>query len=198
MKDSIIVASHEVTIDGKLSEESKLRVEKAVELFRQGVSNFIIMNGGPDRTKEFTDPLVCDVMKDHALGLGVSDKNILTQNFSYETVGEAYFVKELILAPKDWKNNIIVTSDYHIPRSEIIYRRILGPKYTTEFVGVILDSVDQKILDHELESLEIFMLRFGDIAPGDSPAIEEAVYTKHCLYSKIHKADRLRFYNGKL
>lgn len=39
--------NRKLTPDRKLNEESRLRIEKGVELFEQGVSDYIIVDGGP-------------------------------------------------------------------------------------------------------------------------------------------------------
>jgi uncharacterized SAM-binding protein YcdF (DUF218 family) len=107
--DSIIVLSQKLIPDRELSEEPKLRVERVTELFKADCANYVIMNGGPGKFTEKTPYgefiprgfhlVQCEVMRDYAMGLGIPKKRILMQSFSSDTIGEAYFVKKMLLAP---------------------------------------------------------------------------------------------------
>lgn len=204
-KDAIIVLSGRLTPDRKLDGESKLRVQKGVELFMQGVSDCIVMNGGPglftEETKEGiyiprgTHPVQCEVMRDYAVSLGIPRDRILMQDYSSDTVGEAYFVKEMFLFPMNLKNIIIVTSTYHRKRAEKIYKQVLGPDFSIEFVCVKteLDSNPETLIREE-NSLKEFLRQFGKLKPGDSVKIERILFNSHPLYTKIPKKERKRFY----
>lgn len=206
---SIIVLSHELTPDWELSEESKLRVEKGVKLFEKGYAKYIIMNGGPGKFEKDPNgkypygkfvprgshPVQCEAMKDHAMNLGIPRWNILMQNFSSDTIGEAFFVKQMFLAPNGWHNNIIVTSKFHEKRVKRIYEIVLGNRYLTEFelISKGRDNCD-KTRKGEEDKIRRFERDFGDIEPGDSHAFETALYERHDIYSKIPRALRPRFY----
>ncbi|MFH0837578.1 MAG: YdcF family protein [Candidatus Aenigmatarchaeota archaeon] len=204
-KNSIIILSNRLTPARELNDESKLRVDRGVRLFAQGVADYIIMNGGPGLFTETTSqglyvprdthPVQCDMMRDYALGLGILSDNILIQNYSSDSIGEAYFVKEIVLARRKLMDNIVVTSNYHVNRVREIYRQILGPDYLTGFEGVEteLDN-DPDILTGEKHSLDMFLRLFGELQSGDSKRIEQILYDSHALYSKIPEAERLRFY----
>ena len=119
-KDAILVEFNTLTPD-KLTEECKLRVKKGVELLEKDVASVLIMNGGhafKNRMPDFSPipgcPLQCDLMKDYAISLGTLESRILTQPHAAETVGEAYFVKEAILIPRNFRNNVVVSSMYHL------------------------------------------------------------------------------------
>ncbi|KYK27649.1 MAG: hypothetical protein AYK19_06490 [Theionarchaea archaeon DG-70-1] len=204
-KDAIIILSGRLTPDRKLDRESKLRVQKGVELFKKEVSDCVIMNGGPGLFTEETDggrcvprgnhPVQCEVMRDYAVSLGVPRDKILMQDYSSDTVGEAYFVKEMFLFPMNLKDIIIVTSNYHIKRAKKIYKHILGSDYSIEFVGVKTELCnDPETLAREEKSLSKFLELFGMLKPGDSARIENVLFNCHPLYTKIPKTERRRFY----
>lgn len=204
-KDAIIILSGRLTPDRKLDGESKLRVQKGVELFKQGISDCIIMNGGPGLFTEETDegkcvqrgthPIQCEVMRDCAISLGVPRDRILMQDYSSDTVGEAYFVKEMFLFPMNLKDIIVVTSSYHIKRAREIYKQILGSDYSIEFVGVKTELCNNpETIAREEKSLNKFLEQFGMLKPGDSAKIENVLFNCHPLYTKIPKTERKRFY----
>lgn len=204
-KDAIIVCSGRLSHDMTLDPESKLRLNGAIRLFNDGASEHIIMNGGPGvyikpdgsfgYFERGTRPVHCDFMADYAAEMGIPQDRILKQDYTVDSVGEAYYVKMMCLEPKEWKNNIVVSSDYHMNRLRIIYERIFGPEYATEFVGVDTDLTnDEKTLGMEEASLAVFLEQFGEIEPGDSEEIEQTLYTRHGLYVKIPRDQRLLYY----
>lgn len=204
-KDSIIVLSHYLTPDLELSSVSKARVEKCVEMYKADVAPYIVMNGGPGKLTEETNGswylprnsgrVHCDFMANYAIKLGVTEDHILTQEYSSDTVGEAYFVKELILIPNDWRNNIVVTDKSQEDRAREIYSFILGSDFTTEFEIVEAESEDlDAIIAREQESLQIFQQQFGNVTPGDSAAIEEILYELHTIYRNLPEEKKLRIY----
>lgn len=205
-KDSIIVLSGPLTEDKKLGEEAIARVIRGIKLFGKGFADFIIMNGGPGKAAEGKNrysyiprgshPVACEVMRDYAFSLGVPKNKILVQDYSADTVGEAYFVKEIILAPRGWKNNIIVTNKCHEKRAKIIYDFILGHGYNTSFdcIETDLDRNPEEQIKQE-ESLKTFLKQFKGIRSGDSAAIEKVLYNSHIMYSKIPEKERLYFHS---
>ena len=64
------------------------------------------------------------------------EHRILIEPYSWDTTGEAYFIKEMVMDRHDIKSIVVVTSDYHLNRSMIIFRKTLGPGYIVEGVGV--------------------------------------------------------------
>ena len=208
-KDAIVILSNKLTPDRNLNEESKLRVEKGVELYKEGISSLIIMNGGPGLFTEETiegkcvprgtHPVQSEVMRDYAVSLGVPNNKVLIQDFSSDTLGEAYFVKEMFLFPMHLRNITVVTSDYHIKRAEIVFHQILGPDYSTEFISVKTEfENDPDTIEREERSLNKFREHFGRLEPGDSARIEHILYAQHPLYKKIPDEERIEFYGGKL
>jgi hypothetical protein len=202
-QDSIIVLAHSLTPERELTAESKLRLDFAVDLFKQDVADFMVMSGGPGiltdgrYMQRGTHPVNCEAMKDYALCLGVPADRILMQDYSIDTVGDVYFTKEMILVPRKWFNNVFVTSKYHVKRVEVVSGIILGTPFSTKVMGVETENligVEPAILAEEESTTKLFLKQFGGVRPGDSRAIEEILYRDHLLYRKIPEEERLRFY----
>lgn len=200
-QNSIIILSHRLTPKKNLSKESRLRIDKGIYLFLNGAAEYIIMNGGPGRYTTLvngrifvprgTHPVHCEIMRDYAINHDVPPNKILMQNFSVDTIGEAYFVKEMILMPNSFLRNIIVSSDTHLPRARIIYKKILGSKFSTKFVGVKTRLKNSKnILSREKRELRLFNKLLNHIKDGDSEKIEKAIYESHHRYYSIPKNKR--------
>ncbi len=167
---------------------------------------FVSYFGGPGKFTEETPygkfvprgfhPVQCEAMREYALSLCILKKNILMQNFSSDTIGEAFFVKKMFLDPNKWYKNIIVTNECHVDRARRIYEVVLGRGCHTHFESVTtsLDS-NKEIPEREKSSKERFERDYGAIEPGDSHAFESALYQKHDIYSKIPESLRPKVYS---
>lgn len=201
-KDAIIVLSHWLKPDRSLSEESVLRIDRGIELLDRKVARYLIMNGGPGRfTEELnneliprgTRPVHCEVMRDYAVSKGVPLELILMQDYSSDTIGEAYFVNELILKPRGFNNNVVVTSDYHGDRVRKIYDLVFGDGYNTK-LKLAKTQLWENMLEWEERNMKYFLQHFEGVTRGDAKAIERILYEKHDIYSKIPVEQRLIFY----
>lgn len=136
VKDAIVVLGCGVRKDGSLTVITQTRVDKGVKLFREEVAKHIVLTGHKEHWLRYTPPKSeARAMKDYALSLGVSKRSIVLEEKARTTLGNAYFTKKDVLEPRDWKNLVVVTSDFHVPRSEYIFRKVLGSSYTLKMVG---------------------------------------------------------------
>jgi len=122
--------------------------------------------GGPGKFEDKTPygefvprgfhPVQCVAMRKYAMSLGVPRRNILMQNFSSDTIGEAFFVKQMYLAPNRWYNNIIVTSKYHEARVSCIYDVVLGTRYHIKFetISTEKDNNNETLKGEKKEQLK--------------------------------------------
>ncbi|KAL3157303.1 hypothetical protein ABBQ38_001533 [Trebouxia sp. C0009 RCD-2024] len=53
---------------------------------------------------------------------GIPAKHLLKEVSSYDTVGNAYFCLVIHALPAGWRRLAVVTSDFHMPRTEAIFR----------------------------------------------------------------------------
>lgn len=193
MKDAIIILAGGVNYDGTLPSNPKLRVEKGVELYNQGKAKKIIMSGAYgfwlDWLKKAPPIHEAEAMKTYALSLGVPNENVLMEEDSKDTLGNAYFVKVSILEKNNWKNIIVVTSDYHLPRAKIIFDTVLGPDYTIEYVeskNIFTEEEKQVWKESEAKTIEVSnkIINIDIIKPGDTEAIKNILFIIHPGYAK--------------
>ena len=57
---------------------------------------------------------------------GFPAERIAVENGSYDTVGNAYYARVLHAEPAGWRRLCVVTSAFHMPRTEAAYRWIFG------------------------------------------------------------------------
>ena len=187
MFDAIIVFGGGVNVDGSLNESSRVRVDKAVELWRHHEAPLIVLSGAwsfslaekPPRTE-------AAAMAEYAEQCGCPRRALLLEEESKDTIGNAYFVKMRVAQPRGWKRLCVVAASHHIPRVEHICQQIFGPDYALHFVGAELpmtsDELDEKML-RERASQALFDLRFS-IQPGDDQAMHSLMYSIHPGYAK--------------
>lgn len=135
--DAIVVLGGGITKDGILSDVSTKRAEKGVKLFQELKARALIFSGRWSLTYKFIpNRTEAQAFKELAIKLGVEQPKILLEEESLDTLGNAYFVKKKILEPKEWKQLLIVTSDFHVKRTSFAFKKVLGSEYKMDFVGV--------------------------------------------------------------
>ena len=85
------------------------RIKTAIELYKNGVSNKIIMSG--DHINEDYDEV--NIMKKYAIENGVASEDIFMDHAGFSTYESIYRAKEIFGA----KKIIIVTQEYHLYRA---------------------------------------------------------------------------------
>lgn len=102
----------------------KERVEKALECAKDNKNSYIVLSGGQGPGESIAE---AEAMKRYLLENGVEEKRLLLENKSTSTMENFKFSKEIIEkhSGKTLENlNIkIVTSNYHVFRSNIIAKR---------------------------------------------------------------------------
>lgn len=96
------------------------RTERAVELLKEGYADYLILSGG----KVYDDVTMAELMKNHAIKLGVDEDKILIDDEASTTNENADFTAEII-EEHNFKSVIVVTSDYHTRRSKLAMEKAL-------------------------------------------------------------------------
>ena len=120
-KDEMKPADVIVVLGGEETE----RVEYSARLFKEGWArkDKVILAGGP-LVWRYT---WASLMKEHAIFLGVPKNDILLEDKSRTTEGDAIFTKE-IMDKHGYKSCILVTSPYHSKRATKIFRKVMGER----------------------------------------------------------------------
>lgn len=105
------------------------RVPKGVELFRQGYANRMVMIGGEIQW----NTLEPEIMREHAVALGISKDNIHVVEQGISTYMQALSMVDLMIK-EGLESAIVVTSDYHTRRTRYIFRKLFFPSGLTVIV----------------------------------------------------------------
>ena len=114
--------------DGKPSPMLKDRLDTAVMLFNEGVSEKIIMSG--DHMNESHDEV--NVMKTYAVEEGINSSDVFMDHAGISTYDSIYRVKNIFKA----KKVVIVTQEYHLYRALYIAKSL-----DLESYGVSADTI---------------------------------------------------------
>ena len=126
--DCIVVLGAGVWGDGP-SPMLKDRLNKAIELYKLGVSPKIIMSGDHG-TKEYDE---VNIMKEYAIEEGVPSKDIFMDHAGFSTYDSMYRAKYIFGA----KKIIVVTQEYHLFRALYI-----ADKLGLDVVGVPAEKIE--------------------------------------------------------
>ena len=129
--EAIIILANEMNKKGILNLESRLRVKKAIEIFKKQ-NNCKLVTCGWDYLKgsklKIAEATSNHLMNDYL----ISKDDILLENKSRDTVGEAIFTRKDLI-DKIIQNLAIITSPYHIKRSKEIFNFVYGESFNLYF-----------------------------------------------------------------
>lgn len=204
MTDAIVVLGGRIKSDGTLSRWARFRVDvgiaeynkEHVPIIMSGMWSFWLDEKGviPSKTE-------ARAMQEYAIRSGVPESLVFVEERSKDTIGNAYFTKKDILEPRGWKHIIVITSAFHMQRTQYIFNKILGSLYTIKYIPALdgeSEDIDKNKKQEE-RTLAVFKGLVEDIADGDDDAIEKLMYTKHPAYAKNAEVsyDELRVLLGK-
>lgn len=186
--DCIVVHGHRVLPDGALSEESKTRIEKGLELYKMKIAPQVIFTGG--KVEALSEPMAeAEAMASYAIKKGLPEKAILKELKSLDTVGNACYLKKSFLIPRGWKTLFVITSEYHIPRASFIYNFVLGKNYIAYFAPAYPNLSEEELLELEKKELNSMSdtLKFwldAGIKRGQHDAILNLLLQTHPRYKQ--------------
>lgn len=112
--DVALVLGNKVELTGKPSARLVSRLERTLELYRDGWFPMIMVSGGLG--KEGFDEAV--VMRDYLIAHGVPADRIIADSQGWTTYDSAKNVAAL-LKSRGWSSVFVVTQYYHVPRSRL-------------------------------------------------------------------------------
>lgn len=104
-----------------LGGDTNIRTDYSVRLFKEKYSNKLLFTGGIIDSN--TNDIEAIMMQDRALELGISKKNIILESEALNTYDNAVNCKEILKA-HGYKSAIIVTSNYHMRRAELVFKKV--------------------------------------------------------------------------
>jgi uncharacterized SAM-binding protein YcdF (DUF218 family) len=183
---AIVVLGGGINPDGSLPYVARARVDRAVEMYHAGIAPRMILSGRCGLTDP--EPAVTEAaaMAQWANEQHVPGDALLLEEEARDTVGNAYFTREMYLAPNGWTSIRVVTSDFHLSRAAYVFRKILGPGYDFAFVSSDSGFSPRELILRALEEckLSIFLNEWLQaVEAGDEHSIDRLMVHEHPGYA---------------
>jgi hypothetical protein len=118
---------------------------------------------------------------------GIAPEQIRMETVSLDTIGNAYFSKLIHVDPAGWIRLVIVTSEFHMPRTEAVFRWVygMGPgTYELQFESSADTGMDEDLLQarraKESEGLKGLLELAQTVRRREE--LHEWVFTRHAAY----------------
>ncbi len=186
--DVIFVLAGGLSDDGELPIWVKLRLDMAYDIYLTKNRNIICLGGGT-----YHKPPVLNKYKytihestacaEYMIDLGVSPKHIYKEWGSYDTIANAIFAFSNFIIPFKYINPIIITSQFHMDRTKLIfdwinnvYNHICNPTFI---------SSDNHLSD-DLETKRVIGLR--SIKENESvDNLKKNIVSKYTTVNSVHE-----------
>ena len=172
---------------GTLDDESKDRANLAMELFHKKNIELILTIGWAYRN-DIDLPIGLSV-REYLRSKGINDHHIKTDINSRDTVGDAIFSKINFVDVFDIDKLYVVTSDYHVSRTQLIFESIIP--IGIEVFGCDTSSYfDSK--SSEANSISAFRKTFEHTNFQSNDCLLETLRNSHPFYNgeTHHKIDK--------
>ena len=184
--DAIVVLGGGVHADGTPSRISATRIARAVELYDAGIAPRLILSGRCGLGEP--EPAVTEAaaMAAWARERGVPADALLLEEEARDTLGNAYYVRELFLAARGWRSIRVVTSDFHLSRAAWVFRKVLGSRYDYSFASAASGLSPRELIFQALEECKIYIFMnewLQAVEEGDDNAIEHLMSREHPGYA---------------
>ena len=191
--DAILVPGGGVRSDGDLPVWVKLRLEKALEI--DTAVPIITLSAGTIHKAPPLQPNgwpVTDAvaMAQYLQRRGYPSDLIWPEAASHDTIGNAYFARLIHVQPAGLRKLLVITSAFHMPRTEAIFRWIFSldqpcPGYSIEFCETPNTGMSQEVLEARVrkEKLRIESLRTIASRHATMVSVHQWLFTEHSAYA---------------
>ena len=190
MYDAILILGGSIHNDGSLPTWVISRLDKALEYDK--VANYYIVLS---RYTYHKVPLLKNdqfpldesrVMGQYLLEKGVSSEKILLDTWSVDTIGNVYAALTMHCIPFELTNLLIITSDFHMPRSKAICEKIFSLyPYLNFKLSFAASSSDISISEKERKSLETW--NKNKLKINSLKELHQFIFIEHNAYSLVKK-----------
>lgn len=178
----LVILSHLMNKNGILNNETVRRINKAIEICYERKMELIMTNGWAYR-------------KDNSNTIGKIVRNYILNNFKLEnckvlvntksrdTVGDAFFSR-IKLKNYSISKITVVTSDYHIHRTKLIFNSFFSNIGDLEILGIKTSKAGTlDIKKKELSSINAFFETFKNIDFEDDNMVLKTLQKIHPYYN---------------
>ena len=177
----IIVLGGGIDLKGNIPPHVYQRLDKAIELYKKNPEAKIVPSGKYSYLYRKPAPPSTEakMMKKYLLEKNIPAKDIIPENQSKDTIGNAYYLKKNVIIPRKEKRMIVVTSSFHLRRTKYIFEKLFEPTYRMEFVGVpesFTKDLSKKVFEHQKELYEKTVALLSPMKRGDHEFLAHKIY----------------------
>jgi DUF218 domain len=191
--DAILVPGGGVRERGRLPSWVQRRLDRAIERFDG--EYIIALSAGtthqppPIGTNGF--PILESVAAArYLIEAGIPEKSVLIETCSYDTIGNAFFSRVIHVEPARLRRLLVITSDFHLLRSRLVFEWIYGlePRpidYILHLEGVADPSMDPAVLSERKSKEQSSLERLSATMPRilTMEQLHRWIFTEHNAYS---------------
>jgi hypothetical protein len=195
--DAILVPGGGVREGGNVPPWTKARLDLALRISKN--EPIITLSAGTVHRAPVLDGNGFPVFESVAaarylMEMGVKPDRILTETCSYDTIGNAYFSRVIHIEPGDLRRLLIITSEFHLARTEQIFLWVYSLDHGGDFYQLTFRSVPDIGIPaaalkarkkKEKESLEQFFKTRESIA--SLKQLHGWLHTRHAAYSAARR-----------
>jgi len=178
----IAVLAHLMDKNGVLGEETVARIEAAFEQYECSKFDYIITSGWDyrDDSNLMIGAVVAECLVDR---YGVDVNHIIVDINSRDTVGDAFFIRRR-LCDFIVSEMLVVTSDYHVERTGLIFKKFFSPATKIKVIGAKTNVVNRESIEsHENSSIDVFSRTFQGVDFSSDNEVVNTLTTKHPFYN---------------
>lgn len=174
-----VVLANLMSKEGVLNNESKNRVDELLKRIKNKKYQNIFFCGWAYRND--SNITIASAQKKYFESKEAKEHNIYLIEKSRDTVGDAVYSRKCIESNFNDIRVNVVTSDYHIDRSNKIFKFVFGKNYEINMISATTELTDQ--LQSEEKSLMDFRKTFKGVEEGDLEKIYLTMIRKHPFYN---------------
>ena len=150
--DAIFVLAGGIDNDGNIHPWVQRRLDIAIDLGNNNDIPIVVLGGGTYHKPHYTnkDGFVIHestACANYLIYNGIKSERIMREWSSYDTIANAFFGLTNFAIPRKWKHILIITSEFHMPRSVEIFKWIFGlesNQYKLDFIEASDENLDDK------------------------------------------------------
>lgn len=192
--DVIIVLAGGLTDSGEVHPWVMRRLDKAIQIYNQRNTPILCCGGGTYHKPPFVNEKGFAIHEstecaNYLIQHNVNPNHIYKEWSSYDTIANGFFSLANHVIWRKWKNIVLITSEFHMPRSrkifEWIYSLHTAKQYNFTFESVSDAGLDDDLIENrvkrEKKSLQNIIKLSNEIKTMED--FHKWLYTKHNAYN---------------
>lgn len=191
-RDAILIPGGGVREGGLLPSWARARLDRAIQ--RHTDEYLITLSAGTTHRPPPLDRGGFPILESMAgarylFERGVPAERILTESFSLDTIGNAFFSRVIHAEPRDLHRLLVITSDFHLERTRAVFEWVYGltpisRHYELSFEGVSDPEIHPDVLSARREKERDRLSSLAEMKARISTLVDfhRWLFTEHAAY----------------